>query len=635
MRFFQPAISLVCVFLLIVPPIAAQTASADVAHQDFIGRIKNPYRLHPVAPVNLSNSNRLESLLRAGRLYLSLQDTIALALENNLDIELQRYGAQIADASILRARAGGLLRGVTSAVTQGPSSAPTQAGQATGLTTSAATQAGSVGSNTGTVISQTGTTIPNLDPVITSFIRFGHATNPQTSTFVSGTNTLVTTNNLANFSYSQGFLTGTNLTVGFSNSSLTTSALRTDLNPSTSSSLTLNVTQHLLQGFGLAVNSRNIQIAKNNREVTDLSFKEQVINIVSSIISIYWDLVSFNEDVGVKQHSVDLNQKLLSDNKKQVEIGTLAPISIVQAEAELASAEQDLTISQTRVLQQETILKNALSRNGVASPSISDARIVPTDHIQVPQSEPVQPIQDMVAEALRSRPELGQRRIQITNNKINLAGSKSQLLPTVDFVVNFNNNGLAGDVSNLALPPGTPSRLVTPYFIGGYGTVLGQVFRRNFPDYNAGVQVNIPLRNRSAQADMILDQLTVRQSEIALQQVENQVRVDVQNALIALQQSRAAYQAAAKTRVFREQTLDAEQKKYALGASTIFNVILIQRDVVTAQSAEVAALSSYSKARVQMDVATGQTLNNNNISISEAFQGKVSRPPSPLPPEKP
>jgi outer membrane protein TolC len=239
----------------------------------------------------------------------------------------------------------------------------------------------------------------------------------------------------------------------------------------------------------------------------------------------------------------------------------------------------------------------------------------------------------MVAEALRSRPEIAQRRIQLVNDKINLQGSKSQLLPSVDLVVNFNNNSLSGELSNLPLPLGTPTRTVTPYFIGGYGTALGQLFRRNFPDYNAGVQLNIPLRNRAAQADMILDQLTVRQRELGIQQLENQVRMDVHNALIALQQSRATYMAANKTRVFREQTLDAEQKKYALGASTIFNVILVQRDLAAAQSAEVNALSSYSRAKVQLSTATGQTLNNNNISIGEAFRGSVSRPPATLPPD--
>jgi outer membrane protein len=625
MRFFKPVISLACVFLLVIPPVGAQTAS------NFLSRITNPYRPHEVAPVSLANSNRLESLVRAGILYLSLQDTIALALENNLDIELQRYGAQIADASLLRAKAGGLLRGATPAVLQGPSSAPTQAGQASGVTGSAANQASSALVSTGTVVTATGSPIPALDPTITSFVQFGHATNPQTSTFVSGTNTLVTSTALSNFAYTQSFLTGTQVQLSLSNSALTTTALRTDLNPSVSSTLGLSITQQLLQGFGKAVNSRNIQIAKNNREVSDLVFKQQVINIISAVINLYWDLVSFNQNVKVQQQAVDLNKKLLSDNKKQVEVGTLAPISIISAEAELATAEQALTIAQTQILQQEIILKNALSRNGVASPSVMEAHIVLTDQIRVPQVEAVSPVQDMVAEALRSRPEVAQLRIQLANDNISLRGSRSELLPSLVATANLSNNALAGQVSTLPLAAGTGFRQVTPFFLGGYDTALGQLFRRNFPNYSAGFQLNIPLRNRSAQADMILDQLTVRQREIALQLAQNQVRVDVQNALIALQQSRAVYAAAIKTRILREQTLDAEQKKLALGASTIYNVILIQRDLAQSQSDEVRALSNYSKARVQLDSATGQTLNNNNISIGEAFKGSVSRPPAELP----
>src|SRR5215471_13251610 len=330
MRRFQSLVAVVCSVVLLAPSAGAQSSPGQTPSgtsnppqfergEGPFASLTRPYRRPRVAPIDLANSNRLEALLRAGKLYLSLQDTLALALENNLDIELQRYGAQVAEASILRAKAGGLLRGATSGVTQGPSSAPTQAGQATGITTSASTQ--TAATSTGTVISQTGTTIPNLDPVITAFVRKGHASNPQTSTFVTGTNTLVTTNTLANFSYSQGFLTGTTFTMGLSNSDLNTTNLKTDLNPSINSSLTLNITQHLLQGFGTAVNGRNIQIAKNNREVSDLQFKQQVINIVASIINLYWDLVSFNEDVKVKQQAVDLNQKLLGDNKKQVEIG--------------------------------------------------------------------------------------------------------------------------------------------------------------------------------------------------------------------------------------------------------------------------------------------------------------------------
>ncbi|MBI3472667.1 MAG: TolC family protein [Candidatus Solibacter usitatus] len=610
--------------MLLLPPLGA-------GQRVTLSRVTEPYQPRDVAPVNLANSNRIESLLRAGNLYLSLQDAIALALENNLDIELQRYGAQISDANILRARAGGLLRGVPPSVQQGPASAPTQRGQDTGITQSAAAQASAAaGGGTGTVITQTGTVIPNLDPVLTGFVRWAHNTNPQTSTFVSGTNTLVNRNDLANFSFQQGFLSGTTVSLGLSNSHLTSTSLRAELNPSTTSSLNLNVTQKLLQGFGLAVNNRNIVVARNNREVSDLVFKQQVITTVSAIINLYWDLVSFNEDVKVKQKALDLYKKQLVDNQKQVEIGTLAPIEVVRAEAEVANAEQDLTISLTRVLQQEMILKSALSRTGVASPAIADARVIPTDRLSIPENEPVEPIQDLVAQARQARPELAQRRIQIENDKINLKGSRSQLLPTLDAVVAVANNGLAGELSALPLPVGSPPRTPTTFFIGGYGTVLNQLFRRNFPDYSLALQMNIPLRNRSAQADMVLDQLSMRQREIGLQQLENSIRLDVQNALIALQQSRATYQAASKTRVLREQTLDAEQKKYTLGASTLFNVILVQRDLVTAQAAEVSALANYSRARVQMDVATGRSLEHNNIAISEAFRGQVSRAPSPI-----
>lgn len=633
MKSVQSFLAVLCVCLLLAPCVSAQTVVFPKPEQSGFSRITGAYNPALIPPLNLGNSNRLESLLRGGDLYLSLQDAIALALENNLDIELQRYSPLISEAGLLRARAGGLLRGVAPGVQQGPQSATGQRGQATGITQSAAqqTQNAQSGAGQGTVISQTGTTIPNLDPFFSGFLRWGHTTAPQTNSFVSGNNTLVQRNDLANFSYNQSFLSGTTVNLGLSNSQLTSNSLRAELNPSSSSSLNLNITQKLLQGFGLGVNNRNIRIAKNNREVSDLTFKLQVITTVSAIINLYWDLVSFNADVKVKQQALELNQKLLSDNQKQVEIGTLAPIEVVRAEAEVASARQDLTISQSRVLQQETQLKNALSRTGISSPALADARIVPTDTIKLPETEPIEPIQDIMANAMRARPEIAQRRIQVENDRIALKGSRSQLLPTLDAVAAFSNNGLAGQVSTLPLPDGSGPRIVPGFFTGGYGTVLGQLFRRNFPDYSLAVQMNIPLRNRSAQADMVLDQLTLRQREIQMQQLENNVRVEVKNALIGLQQSRAIYEASVKTRIFREQTLDAEQKKYQLGASTLFNVILAQRDLVQAQSSEVTALSDYSRARVQYDIATGQTLVRNTISVEEAFQGRVSRPPSTLP----
>ncbi|MDQ6663762.1 MAG: TolC family protein [Acidobacteriota bacterium] len=655
MRQIQPFASLLCVLLTVSPLAAADNAGAPLPQtrpsvdqitfpSGRFSRITGDYRPREVAPINLGNSNRLDSLLRAGNIYLSLQDVIALALENNIDIETQRYGAMISDVNIGRAQAGGALRGVTPQVQNGPTSA--QPGQSTGVTQSAAAQASSASNTSGALVQQTGSLIPNLDPSIQGLLRFGHTSQPQSSQFVTGTSALVLSSDVGNLTYNQGFLTGTTFSLGYADFRQQTNSNRADFNPSRTGSFTLNVTQHLLQGYGIAVNNRNIRIAKNQRESADLQFKEQVITTVSTAMNLYWDLVSFNDDVKAKQQSLAYNQKLYDDNRKQVEIGTLAPIEIVRAEAAVAGSQQDLILSQTRVLQQETTLKSYLSKTGVASPALIDAHVIPTDRIRIPDVEPIEPYQDMVAMALRSRPELSQSRISVTNAKINLKGSRSQLLPTLDAFAIVANNGLIGTVNAIPVPPGssmltmpgdiaggTPvlARSVNTFFLGGYGNLFSQLFNRNFPDYSAGVQLNIPLRNRAAQSDYILDQITVRQGELALQKQENTVRVEVQNAIIGLQQARAVYQSSVKARVLQEQTLDAEQKKLALGASTIFNVILVQRDLAGAQSAEVTALSNYSKARVEIERATGQTLINHNISVEEAFKGTVSRPASPLP----
>ncbi len=641
MRGSQPILAVLCVMLLLAPTAPAETPQARSG--GFFSGFVRPYRAQEIAPVDLTNSTRLESLLRAGRIYLSLQDAVALALENNLDIAIQRYGPMIADASLLRAEAGGLLRGVPTAVQRATTSALAQAtggaGGAGGGAAAAATTGGT-GEAGGAIIVQTGTAIPNLDPVVFTQVNFSHRTSPQSNSFTTGTNALILKNNVANFGIQKGFLTGTTVSFGWNNSMLETNAGRSDFNPSTTASFTLTIQQPLLRGFGLAVNTRNIRIAKNNRRVSDLAFRQQVISTVSAIVSAYWDLVSFNENVRVRQQALALAQKLYEDNKKQVEIGTLAPIEIVRAEAEVASSQQALTQAETQLLQQETLLKNALSRTGVASPLIADARIVPTDRIYVPPTEEIQPIQDLIEMALKNRPDVAQAEIQIQNTKLGLQGSRNNLLPSLDVIADFRNNALVGQINKLPIPavPGTgigPTprnpNAVDPFFIGGYGKALSQLFARNFPDYAIGFQLNIPLRNRSAQADMILDQLSLRQQELRRQALLNQVRVDVRNALTAVQQARAAYEAAVKARVLQEQTLEAEQKKYALGASTIFFVIQAQRDLAQARSIEVSAASQYMKAKVQLDAAVGRIIEAYNISIEEALEGRVSRPPSPLP----
>jgi outer membrane protein len=610
------------------PPQQPAAASSGI-----VARITGPYRPVETPPNNLTNTSRLDSLLRAGNLYLSLQDTIALALENNLDIAIQRYGPLLADAALRQALAGGSARGVSTSVLSGPSSASVSS---SGTTAGTNNSAGAISSNAtssavgAAVISSGGPAIPNLDPMVTGTWSLGHLTTPQSSAFTTGTNELIQRQGVGNFAVQQSFLTGTTVSLGLNNTSINSNNPRSDFNPATNSSLAFALTQHLWQGFGQSVNSRQIRIAKNNREVSDLTFKLQVETTVAAVMELYWDLVSFNESVQVARDALTAAQRLLEDNRKQVEVGTLAQIEVVRAEAEIASSEQTLLVSQTRALQQETIIKTALSRTGVSNPAIAAAHIITTDRIQIPAVEPVTPIQDMNALAISSRPELAQSRIQLANQELTVRGSKNGLLPTLDLVANVSNSALAGQINPLPALPGT-AHSNTAFFIGGYGTVLSQLFARNFPNYSVGLNLTIPLRNRAAQAQLISDELTYRQQELSLQRLQNQVLVDVQNGMIGVSQARAQFQAAQKAQVLQMQTLDAEQKKLALGASTIYNVILAERDLVTAQSNLVAAEAAYSKARVELDRATGQILYNNNVSVDEASKGVVPRPPSPIP----
>ena len=633
-----------CVLLLASPVLAPAQSSGivldDPAGKSVFSRLKSSYEPRNIAPIRLANSSRLDSLLRAGKLYLSLRDAIALALENNLDIELQRYGPEISRASLMRAEAGGLLRGVPPTIQAGPASAAAQAtGSQTGGFggTGIAQRIGAAGGTAdtgGTVITATGTAFQNLDPVFVTSVNGGHQTRPQANTITTALTATVFDFLQHSYSIQKSWLTGTTTSFGWNNTSLTGNNPLSDINPSKSGNFQLQVSQRVLQGFGKAVNNRNIRIARNNLKVTDLQFRAQLLTTVSAISNLYWDLVSFSEDVKVKQQALELARKLFEDNKKQVEIGTLAPIEVVSADAQVATREQELLNSETALLQQETIIKSALSRTGVSSPSVAEARVIPTDRIQVPRVDPVVPLQDLFSLAQQDRPDLQQTRINIENAKIGLQGSRSQLLPSFDVQANLQNNGLAGDVNTLLLRGQPVPHSADPYFIGGFGTMLGQLFRRNFPDYSLGFTLNVPLRNRSAQADMIIDSLNVRQPELNEQRALNQARVDISNAVIGVRQARARYDAALKAQTLQEQTLDAEQKKYALGASTVYFVIQYQRDLAQAQFNVLTALSAYAKSKVELERVTGQTIKANEIDVVEAMAGHVTRPPDALPPEQ-
>lgn len=580
--------------------------------------LTHPYRQRTVPPINLANSDRLEALVRGGNLYLSAQDVIALALENNLDIEIQRYGPLLNKQVTKRTEGGAPIRSVGVGVAAGPQSV-----SLTGVTvnpTAASTSLTGVSASGGITI-VLGPTVPNLDPQLSLYANFAHNTSPQSNTFLTGTTELIVQNRTYQAQLSKYSDFGTYMQLSYGSQWSKFNSLSFNINPYSSATLDFQVSQNLLQGFGKPVLGREIRVSKNNEKVSDLQFKQQVITTISAVLNLYWDLVSFNQDLKARKDELATAQALFEDNKKQVQIGTLAPIEVTRAEAQVYASQQDLLISQTNLLQQETVLKNALSRNGVASPTLAEVHIIPLDHIEVPPADNLKPINDLVQQALGNRTEIAQNRINIDSQKILLRGIKNGLKPSLQVFADVNNTGLSGPANVLGPNEVEP----VPYLTGGYGNLLAQIFRRNFPSYSAGLSLNIPLRNRAAQADYATSALELRQSELTLQKAVNQVRVDVNNAVIGLRQARVRYDSAVKARILQQQTLDADKKKYTLGASTVFQVVQDQQNLATSESAETQALANYSHARIAFDQSLGNTLAVNHISLDEALSGHVAR----------
>ena len=586
----------------------------------YTGWLLKPFHLEQrtVPPIKLTNSPRLEQLVRSGNLYLSSQDVIALALENNLDIAVQRYGPFLSREVLKRAEAGGLLRGTDAPVAPGPTSVSTA-----GVSTASSGLAGGAGIGSGGgIVTGIGPNPPGLDPSLFVQLQFAHSTTPQTNTQVNATTTLVDTSRYAAFGYNQSFITGTSASFTFYEGRDFYNSSSFLFNPSLRGYLDFYVTQPLLQGFSLPVNNRYIKVAKNNLKVSDLLLKQQVSTTVAAVLNLYWDLVSFNEAVRIKQQALDAAQKLYDGNKKEVEIGAMAGIEVTRAGAAVSAAKEALLISQTNVSQQEIVLKNALNRNAMANAWLDEIHVIPLDHIEVPKSDEIRPVQDLVQDALQKRDEIVRANINLDSQKTLLKGTRNNLLPSLQAFAELTNHGLSGPVNALyAGQGGAPN----PYFVGGTGDVLGQIFRRNFPDYSAGISLNIPFRNRQAQADYVTDELQLRQAELQLQRAVNQVRVDVKTNLINLQQARARYETAVATRQLTEQSLDAEQKRFNYGVGSVALVIAAQQQLASDQDAEVQAMANYTHAKIAFDDAMGVTLEVNHVSMEEAASGRVQR----------
>lgn len=595
-----------------------------------------PYLPRHVPSADFGNTPRIDQLLQDGKLMLSMDDAIALALENNLDLAIARYNLTIADTDVLRAKSGQSIRGVATGLVQG-----TPGGGVGGFGTGASGAgaggttggAGGTGTGAGGLVQSTtgvGGPVESFDPFLNGTLSIEHARIPLSSTVLTGVNNLSQNTTTGNFSYNQGWATGTGLTVGFDNSRVISNSLRTTLQPSLTTSFRATLQQHLLQGFGLNNQLRFIRIAKNNRKISDSAFRQQVETTVSQIENIYWDLVNAYEDVKVKERSLGLANKTLGDNRKQVEIGTLAPIEVVRAQSAVSAAEQDLIISQTNLQLQQSLMKNAITRQLPAGSPLVTAPVIPTDTMQVPTSEPSPPIDDLLQQALTHRAELEQSQLDLTNRDITKRSATNALLPTVDLFGFYGASGLAG-VPNPALfcSPVNPVFGCIPLGTGssGFSSALGDLFNSSSPDKGAGITVNIPIRNRAAQADHVRSELEYRQAELRFQQLKNQIGIDVRNAQFALEQNRARVAAAEEGRKLGVESLDAEQKKYALGASTTFLVLQAQRDLAQAESNLVTAMTAYEKSRVELDRVTGSTLPRNGIHLAEAEVGSVSAAP--------
>jgi len=603
-----------------------------------------PYQPELIPAPNLSNTPRIDQLMHDGRIMLSINDAIALALENNLDLVLARYNLNIADTDILRAKGGANVLGVNTGIVQNTPGGGTgglsgTVGSGTGGTSVAA---GGIGTGTNGLVSSTlgiGAPITSFDPALTGTLQMDRNHAESTSVFspvpIANTNT-----GTANFSYVQGFQSGTDLSIGFNNTHVTTNNPTSTYTPSLSSGFQFRLTQELLQGFGFLPNTRFIRIAKNNREITDVAFRLQVITTVDQIENLYWNLVYAYENVRVQQEALAFAQQTLADNKKQVQFGTLPPIQVVSAQATVSTDQQNLILAQTNLELQQLLVKNALSRN-LEDPVLAGAEVIPTSTMQLPSQEPAVPIQDLIHDALGHRAELAESRVDLNSREINNKAVRNAMLPTLDLYAYYGGSGIGGDVNPALLPPTcqtsafgkcfTPATAAPPFRGGGpvgYGGTLNQLVTSVAPDKGIGLTINVPIRNRVAQADQVRAQLEFRQAQVRLQQLENQVRIEVRNAQFDVQQSRASVDAAQAAEDFARQTLDADQKKLAAGVGTSTVVLQDQASLTTAESNLVSAMAAYEKARVEMDRATGLLLDHAGIVMADAENGQVNHMPN-------
>jgi len=605
--------------------------------------ILQPYTPQQVPQPDLGNSPRIDSLMRDGKIYLSIDDAVALTLENNLDIEIARYNLNIADTDYLRAKSGANILGVNAGIVQNtPGGGVGGLGGTVGSGTGGTTVAPSgVGTGTNGLVSSTlgiGSPITSFDPVLSGTLQLDKD-DAESTTLFSPIPVVAQNTYTSNFSYTQGFQWGTALSVGFNNTHLTTNNPTSLLTPELSSNFQFRLTQNLLQGFGSLPNLRFIRIAKNNREISDVAFRLQIITTVDQIENMYWDLVYAYENVRVQQESLAYAQKALNDSKQQAQVGTVPPIQVVSAQSTVSTDEQNVILAQNNLELQKLLMKNAVSRS-IEDPVLAEADLVPTSTMLIPQQEPVIPTQDLINEALDHRAELVESRIDLNSRQLSSKAVRNALLPTLDAFAYYGGSGVGGNI-NPVVPSCTAAPAAKycytqaenpPPFQGatavGYGSTLNQLVNSSAPDKGVGLTLNIPLRNREAQANQVRAELEDRQAQVRLHQLENQVRIEVRNAQFDVKQNRASVQAAQYAVDFARQTMDADQQKLKVGLTTTTAVLQDASVLTTTESNLVSAKAAYEKSRIELDRATGLLLDHSGIDVAEATRAQVTRLPT-------
>ena len=607
-------------------PLPSDTRAPRPALRLDIPHSYNPLRtyLPTEAPApSLENSARLDSLIRDGKLYLSLKDAIALAIENNLDLAIARYNIPIAAADVLRTQAGGSFRGVNTGVVQNTPGGGVGgfgsggAGAGAGGTSGGAGGAGTGASGLVQSTLGTGTAVQSYDPAIAGTFSVEHFTEPLSNIAIYGVQSLQSNTTIGDVGYTQAFPTGTVFSFGLDNDRATSNSPYSYLNPTLGARYQVALQQQLLAGFGPGPNLRYLRIAKNNQKISDAAFKLQVISTVTQIANMYWDLVSAYEDEQVKQRSLDYAQQMLVSGRKQLELQAIPAMDVLKAEGEAAAREQDLSIARTALQFQELLIKNALTKN-LDSSVLEAMPVEPVDQssAQIPATGSA--TEDAIDAALRQRIELSESNLDLVNRTISRKAADNALLPTVALTASYAGTGLAG-LNN----PAAHTTSTAPTDFGG---ALGNSFNNSSPDYYVGLSVDIPLRNRIAKSDQYRSELEYRQAGLRQQQLKKQIRIEVRNAQYALQQSLARVEAARKSRDLAQKSFDISQQEQALGAGSNLQTSTARRDLATAESALVAALTAQQKAAVEVYRAAGSTLGAYNISIESAQTGVAQQP---------